>query len=117
MELYIKDTINPNYDPLQLQVDEEISMLLTQIEVMLFTRKGEVLGDTDFGANLEDYVYSFMYNESMLTTVITNQLSRYIPLAAKYNTVVSVNMMQETERNLMFIDIIIDNKYRIGVSV
>jgi hypothetical protein len=117
MELYIKDINDPNYDPQQIQSDEEISMLLTQIEVMLFTRKGEVLGDSDFGANLEDYVYSFMYNDQMIKSVIIEQLERYIPLSKKFDTQVSVEFAQETERNLVFVDIVVDNKYQISVSI
>lgn len=117
MELYIKDITDPNFDPQQVQSDEEISMLLTQIEVLLFTRKGEVLGSPEFGANLEDYVYSFMYNDDMLKSIVENQIQEYVPLARKYNTQVTVEFAQETERNVMFLDIIIDSKYQIQVSI
>lgn len=117
MELYIKDINDVNFDPQQSQIDEEISMLLTQIEVLLFTKKGEVLGDPDFGANLDDYVYSFMYNNDMLKSVVDEQLRIYVPLARKYNTQVSVEFAQETERNIMYLDILIDSKYRIEVSI
>lgn len=117
MELYIKDITDPNFDPQQVQSDEEISMLLTQIEVLLFTRKGEVLGSPEFGANLEDYVYSFMYNDDMLKGIVENQIQEYVPLARKYNTQVTVEFAQETERNVMFLDIIIDSKYQIQVSI
>lgn len=117
MELYIKDITDPNFDPQQVQSDEEISMLLTQIEVLLFTRKGEVLGSPEFGANLEDYVYSFMYNDDMLKSIVENQIQEYVPLARKYNTQVTVEFAQENQRNVMFLDIIIDSKYQIQVSI
>lgn len=117
MELYIKDITDPNFDPEQVQIDEEIAMLLTQIEVLLFTRKGEVLGSPEFGANLEDYVYSFMYNDDMLKSIVEDQLVEYVPLARKYNTQVLVEFAQETDRNIMFLDIIVDSKYRIEVSI
>jgi len=117
MEFYIKDIGDPGYDVNTLQVDEEIGMLLTQIEMCLFTKKGDVLGAVNFGANLEDYVYSFMYNDGMLKGVITDQFDTYIPLAKKYNTTVSVDFLSQTEKNVVFIDITIDNRYKIEVYV
>lgn len=117
MEFYIKNIEDPGFDPNTIQLDEEIGMLLTQIEMCLFTKKGDVLGDTDFGANLEDYVYSFMYNDGMLKTVINDQFNRYIPLARKYNTRVDVEFLSQTERNVVFVDITIDNRYKIEVYI
>lgn len=117
MEFYIKNIEDPGFDPNSLQTDEELSILLTQIETCLFTRKGDVLGDTDFGANLEDYVYSLQYNDTMLTNVINDQFNRYIPLAKKYNTRVSVDFLEKEEINVAFVDITIDNKYRIEVYI
>lgn len=117
MELYIKNEDDPNFDPLDVQVDEDISMLLVQIETMLFTRKGEVMGEPEFGANLEDYVYSFMYNPEMIKRVVEDQMDRYVPLSKVYDTQVSVELLNETERNIMFLDITVDSRYKIGVSI
>ena len=44
------------------------------------------MGDPEFGANLDDYVYALRYNETMLKGVIEKQIAYYIPLAAKYNS-------------------------------
>jgi hypothetical protein len=73
------------------------------------------MGDPDFGLNLEDYVYSFRYNDTMLQGVVQSAISRYIPLAAKIPVHVIVEFAQETERNLVFIDISID--YRFGITI
>jgi len=73
MEFYVKNIGEPNYKSDVMQQDTELSMLLTQIQTMLFTRKGEVLGQPDFGANLEDHVYELRYNDYQLKTVVVNQ--------------------------------------------
>ena len=117
MEFYIRDTGDPHYDNKELQSSSEISMLLTQIEVLLFTRKGDVMGDPEFAANLDDYVYALRYNETMLKGVIEQQLAYYVPLAAKYNTKVSVNFTDEDHRHLLFVDVIIDSKYQLALFV
>lgn len=117
MELYIKSIGDPNFRYDQMQVDEEIQLLLTQIETLIFTTKGDVMGAPDFGLNLEDYVYSFMYNDDMLKGLVSSAISQYIPLASKYPINVSVEYTSETERNAVYIDIIIDNKYGIGLYI
>jgi phage baseplate assembly protein W len=117
MELYIKAIGDPNFRADQMQVDEDIQLILTQIETLLFTAKGSVMGSPDFGLNLEDYVYSFMYNNDMIKGVVSNAISEYIPLSTKYNVNVEVDYVTETERNAMYIDITIDNRFGIGLYV
>lgn len=117
MEIYIKAPGDPNYDSNQFQNDEEIVMMLTQIETLIFTNKGDVIGNRDFGLNLGDYVYSFMYNDIMLKGLIESAISEYIPLSNKFPVTVNVEFTNETEKNVVYIDISIDNRYGIGLYV
>ena len=43
MELYIKSLEDPNYDEDQLQIDEDIALIISQIETLIFTEKGDVI--------------------------------------------------------------------------
>jgi hypothetical protein len=117
MELYIKAIEDPNFDPDQLQSDEEIQMMLTQIETLIFTSRGDVMGQPNFGLNLEDYVYSLRYNDTMLQGMIQDNINRFVPLAARYPVSVAVEFTQETERNLVYVDITIDGRYGIGLYI
>lgn len=117
MELYIKAIGDPNFSDDQLQSDEEIQLMLTQIETLIFTNKGEVMGQPDFGLNLEDYVYSLMYNDDMLKGVVSNAISRWVPLSSKFPVDVNVDYTTESDRNAVYIDIIIDSKYGIGLYI
>lgn len=117
MEFYVKDIGEPNFQPDKLQQDAELSMLLTQIETMLFTRKGEVLGNPEFGANLEDYVYSFRYNDYLIKKVIVEQLNMFVPLAQKYNVDVGVEFVEDSDRHAMFLDITVDSRFQLGVYI
>ena len=117
MEFYVKDIGEPNFQPDKLQQDAELSMLLTQIETMLFTRKGEVLGNPEFGVNLEDYVYSFRYNDYLIKKVIVEQLNMFVPLAQKYNVDVGVEFVEDSDRHAMFLDITVDSRFQLGVYI
>lgn len=117
MEFYVKNIGEPHFQPDKLQQDDELSMLLTQIETILFTRKGEVLGMEDFGCNLEDYVYEFRYNDFMLKKAVVDQLNQYVPLARKYRVDVEVDFAEETDRHAVFLDITVDSRIQLGVYV
>jgi len=117
MELYIKSIEDPNFDSNQLQVDEDIQLLLLQIETLLFTSPGDVLGKDTFGLSLEDLIYTFQYNDDMLKGVIDTAIARYIPLSSKFPVSVVVEFMEQADRNIVYVDISIDNKYGIGLYI
>ena len=117
MEFYVRSLGDPGYNSDKLQQDDEIAMLLTQIETILFTKKGSVLGSPDFGANLEDYVYELRYNEYLIKKAINEQLVRYVPLSKKYPVSIEVDFTEELNRHVMFLDIRVDSKFQLGVYV
>ena len=117
MELYVKYVGDPNYDPSQVHIENEVQQLITQIETTLFTNKGEVLGSPDFGCNLEDLIYSLGYNEQQLKSNIDTQLRSYCPLAAKYNVETKISFLRGTVRDIAYIDITVDSKYLVQVYV
>lgn len=117
MEFYVKEIGEPNFNPDKLQQDAELSMLMTQIETMLFTRKGDVLGDLNFGASLEDYVYELRYNDFQLKRVINEQLNTYVPLAQKYNVELEIDYAEEVDRHAVFLDITVDSRFQLGVYI
>lgn len=117
MELYVKYIGDPNYDPNQVHIENEVQQLITQIETTLFTSKGEVLGTPDFGCNLEDLIYSLGYNEHQLKSKIDSQLASYCPLAKKYNVETKISFLRGTVRDIAYIDITIDSKYLVQVYI
>lgn len=117
MELYIKTIGDPNFDPKGIDVENELSQLLIQIETLLFTNKGDVLGDSEFGADLEKMIYSFNFNEFEVKKAIEDQIERYCPLASKYNTKVEIEFTRGEVRDIAQLNIIVDTKYLVGVYV
>lgn len=117
MEFYVKDITDPGFNRDKLQQDDDISMLLTQIETILFTRKGSVLGNPDFGANLEDYVYELRYNDFLIKKAIEEQIDNYVPLARRYSVDVNVDFTNEVDRHVVFLDITVDSRFQLGVYI
>ena len=117
MDFYVRVKGDPNYDPYKVHSESELAQLIGQLETMLFTNKGDVMGDPEFGANLEDLVYALNYNESQIQQVIDDQVDKYIPLARKYKLQTTVEFYKGNVRDIAKIDIIIDSKYQVGVYI
>ncbi len=117
MELYIKTLGDPNFDPKGVDVENELSQLLIQIETLLFTNKGDVLGDLEFGADLEKLIYDFQFNEFDLKRALEDQIDAYCPNASKYATEVSIGFTRGEVRDIAQINITVDSKYLVGVYI
>jgi phage baseplate assembly protein W len=116
MELYIKTIGDPKFNPTEIQTKNEIEQLITQIETILFTNKGEVLGDIDFGCSLNDMLYMLNANEYFIKREINQQISRYCPLASKYQIEAKVSFVRGEVRDEAYIDIVIDSKYMVSIT-
>lgn len=117
MDFYIKYIGDPNYQSGVVQNSTEIEQLIAQIETVLFTRKQDVLGNPDFGCNLEDLVYSLNQNEWQIKNEIVNQLDNYCPLSREYSTNVDVKFYKGEVRDICYVDITINNEYQIQVNL
>jgi phage baseplate assembly protein W len=117
MELYVKTIEDPGHDENQIHTNNEISQLITQIETMLFTTKGSVLGEPDFGADLETLIYELDANEAQVGALINQQLEMYIPLSEKYDTDVNITFQRGEIRDVANLNIIIDGQYLVGVNI
>jgi hypothetical protein len=114
-DIYSKVDGDPKFFPNILEIDDELEVLLNQIEMILFTRKGDVLGDKFFGANLEDIIYSTSASAGTIETTIYNQIQRYCILSREYNVSVNVRFFEGTERDIGVVDILIDGERKTGL--
>ena len=117
MEFYIKSNNDPNFDSSKLQSESEIAQLIAQLEVVMFTRRGEVMGAPDLGCNLEDLIYELNYNISQIENEINNQIMNYVPLAKKFSVEVTDEFASGVERDAVFIDVLIDSQYLLQVLI
>jgi len=62
-DFYILYQGQPKYDSTELIEDELIRVIVQKYQMVIFTNKGEVLGDPDFGANLEEILFEFSASE------------------------------------------------------
>ena len=114
-DFYLKIQGDPSFEPRLLEIDDDLEILLNQIEMILFTRQGDVLGDEVFGSNIEDLIYSTRASAGLIETAIYNQISRYCPLARKYTTEVDVRFFEGAERDIAVVDVVVNGERKTGL--
>lgn len=116
-DFYLRDPSDPNFRQGVLEINDELEMLLNQIKMILFTNKGEVLGDPDFGINLEEQLFTFNVNEFSLKNMLRDQLLKFCTLSDKYRVDFDIKFARGTVRDICLIDIVINGSPVMGVLV
>lgn len=106
-DFYILYKDHPRYVPKELIEDEIVNVIIQKYEMILFTNKGEVLGDPNFGANLLELLYQTKVSESYVVSTIDEQIAIYIPELANTNYTLNVVFVQDPEnyQDIMFINL------------
>jgi len=106
-DFYILYKDHPRYVPKELIEDEVVNVIIQKYEMILFTNKGEVMGDPEFGANLLELLYQTKVSESYVISTIDEQIAIYIPELANTNYTLNVVFVQDPEnyQDIMFVNL------------
>lgn len=108
-DFYIKYEGVPKYNSSELVEDDIMRVIIQKYEMILFTIKGEVLGDPDFGANLDELLYETSVSEEYVRNTISDQLNEYVPEIMGISFDIKVVFVQDPEnyQDMMFINLTI----------
>jgi hypothetical protein len=87
-DFYIRPESDPAHRPNQLEVYDEIESILQQVKMTLFTKKGEVLGELNFGVDVEKYLFEFSLDPFALSNEAEIQINKYVTESKKRNITV-----------------------------
>lgn len=97
-----------------LEVGDELSMLVIHIEMLLYTQKGDVLGEPDMGIGLDDLLWERGFSNYQVEQEIILQIQEYIPLARRYEITTNVSFFRGSDynnsRDVAQIDILVDGR-------
>jgi len=114
-DMYSRDAKAPKFNDATLEVNDTLSQLIIKIENCLFTRKGEVLGSPNMGANLDELIFSLVLNENTIQNNINGQISAYCtPATAGFDVDTRVSFFTTEDRNGAFVDIFVNEQRVIG---
>jgi phage baseplate assembly protein W len=109
-EIYIKNPNDSTYQDNLLEHSDIYESILAKIRMILETRTGEVLGDANFGVNLEEYVFSLNASNETIKRKIKDQIYYYIPEALVVPIDVDVSFVKDKYNDVCIVDISIDGQ-------
>lgn len=105
-DIYIGYKGHPKFSINKIIVDDIIRTIVQKYEMILFTNKGDLLGDPDFGCDIQNLLHQTKISSYAVKNIIINQINRYIPELSNINYSLEVSFEEDPEN---FQDIIIIN--------
>jgi hypothetical protein len=105
IDFYIIDQNDPTYTVDRLIEDEVLNVILQKYKMVLFTNKGDLFGDPEFGADLLKLLYETKVSASFVEREITTQITNYISELNSTNYTLEVQFVEDTYnyQDMMFI--------------
>jgi hypothetical protein len=118
-DIYMRDPDDRNYVDGVLETSDVQEQLIAQIKMMLFTNRGEVMGAPDFGASLEEHLFTMKFNAASMRSLLRDQTDKFIPMAAanKYAVDYSIKLVGGQTERMVLIDVKINGRPSFGVGI
>lgn len=109
-DIYAIPEEEPRYKDDVLEITGELDEIIQQVDMILFTNKGDVLCMPEFGCNLGRYLFDTTYNEQYIRNLVLTQINNFIYLDGSYTVDVDVNFIKWDFNVAMIVDLNINNK-------
>ena len=117
IDIYLRIPTDPNYDPTQIDGDDQFQQFLQLIEMLLTTKKGEVLGNPELGCNLEQFLWNDQISSSTIKTEIMTQILSYgSDYGNRIQYDVDVNFVTGPISDSILVDIYIEDQKVLGIA-
>lgn len=90
-------------------VSNNLLFVLQQIDLLFNTDQNDVLGDSNYGTNYDKYLYTVGMSNAALEQKIIKDINSLDLM--DFSIDVKVSIVEGTERDIAFIDIIISGDY------
>lgn len=100
----IRGDEHPKYNEKRIIEDRTIEFVIQKLENILFTNKGDVFGDLEFGANLEYYLWSTNVPVKKIKYEIKKQIDTYLNELNKFGYDLDVYLFNGTIRDIMYVN-------------
>jgi hypothetical protein len=99
IDFYIGYPGHPLYRTPDIIEDDVVRVVIQKYEVIIFTNKGELLGDPNFGADLVKLLHETRISSESVEADIKAQIADYIPEIDGLEYELSVEFLEDPERH------------------
>jgi phage baseplate assembly protein W len=103
---YIGFIGHPKFIVNKIIEDDPIRVIIQKYEMLIFTNKGELLGDPDFGCDLLRILFQTRISNTNVKNTIIQQINKYIPEIAGTEYSLNVSFVDNPDKyqEIMVID-------------
>ena len=94
---YIGYKGHPRFIINKIVEDDVIRVIIQKYEMLLFTNKGELLGDPDFGCDLPKLLFQTKVSADGVRKIVIQQIRKYIPELSTTNFQLEASFFQDPE--------------------
>lgn len=94
-DFYITGPDKKNFNETSLIEDDLIRIIIQKYEMIIFTEKGEVLCDPDFGGDITKLLYETKVSKSYVENELLMQIQKYIPELQNFKYSISVDFFKD----------------------
>ena len=92
-DFYTRTMEDPKYLGDRVEISDELESAIQQVKMTLFTKKGEVLGEPDFGIDLDSYLFEYSVDPMSLSQDATSQqISSYMVEDGSYFRIKNIQL-------------------------
>tara|TARA_B100000287_G_scaffold429451_1_gene482826 strand:- start:861 stop:1235 length:375 start_codon:yes stop_codon:yes gene_type:complete len=102
-DFYTRTEEDPKFREDQVEVYDELEACITQVRMTLLTNKGEVLGESDFGIQVEKYLFDFDLNPYQLSDEANSQINKYVSESKRRKIGVSPYYTEDNRGNKQYV--------------
>ena len=99
IDYYIGYPGHPRFKTPDIIEDDVIRVIIQKYEMIIFTMKGDLLGDPNFGANLEELLHETRLSAEVIEGDIKAQIADYIPEIDSIEYDLKVEFFEDPERH------------------
>jgi len=96
-DFYIKYPGHPRFTDFNLVESDVISVIVQKYEMIIFTNKGDVFGDNNFGGNLEYYLFETKLASEFIESELKSQIDTYISEISSTPYTLTVSFFEDPE--------------------
>lgn len=97
-DFYLGYPGHPRFRTPELIEDDVIRVIVQKWEMILFTNKGEVFFDTEFGGDLPYYLHETRLSAETIEGDLKGQIAKYIPELNNINYTLKITFFEDPER-------------------
>jgi hypothetical protein len=106
VDFYIGYKGHPRFQSPKFIEDDVVRVIVQKYEMVIFTNKGEVLGDPNFGANLTELLHETRLSAESIEGDLRAQIADYIPEVDSIPYFLSVEIYEDPERHQEYMEIL-----------